>query len=82
MATKDIKRKSPYFLRKRSMDKKTSLNESAISLSSQYSSVQHKHLVNPDYVPPRSPYGLIQEDLWQDPWKLLIATIFLNKTTG
>ena len=42
----------------------------------------HRHLLYPDYVPPRSPYGLIQEELWQYPWRLLIATIFLNKTSG
>lgn len=34
------------------------------------------------WVPPRSPYGLVQENLYQDPWKLLVATIFLNRTTG
>ncbi|KAL3184196.1 hypothetical protein MRX96_032312 [Rhipicephalus microplus] len=32
--------------------------------------------------PPRSPYNLVQEKLYQDPWKVLIATIFLNRTTG
>lgn len=32
--------------------------------------------------PPRSPYNLIQEDLFHDPWQLLIATIFLNSTSG
>ena len=41
-----------------------------------------RHLDYPDYVPPSSPYGLVQEQLYQDPWKLLIATIFLNRTTG
>ena len=35
-----------------------------------------------NWVPPKSPYGLVQEILFHDPWKLLIATIFLNKTTG
>ena len=34
------------------------------------------------WVPPKSPYNLIQECLWHDPWKLLVATIFLNRTTG
>lgn len=34
------------------------------------------------WVPPRSPYNLVQEKLYQDPWKVLIATIFLNRTTG
>lgn len=32
--------------------------------------------------PPRSPYRLVQEYLYKDPWKLLVSTIFLNKTTG
>ena len=35
-----------------------------------------------DWIPPKSPYNLIQESLFHDPWKLLIATIFLNRTTG
>ena len=32
--------------------------------------------------PPKSPYELIQETLYDKPWQLLVATIFLNKTTG
>ena len=35
-----------------------------------------------EWTPPRSPYNLIQESLFHDPWKLLTATIFLQKTTG
>ncbi|XP_028906230.1 methyl-CpG-binding domain protein 4 isoform X2 [Ornithorhynchus anatinus] len=34
------------------------------------------------WTPPRSPYNLVQEILFHDPWKLLIATIFLNRTSG
>ncbi|XP_059167186.1 capping protein inhibiting regulator of actin dynamics-like isoform X2 [Physella acuta] len=34
------------------------------------------------WIPPRSPFCLVQESLFHDPWKLLIATILLNKTTG
>lgn len=34
------------------------------------------------WIPPRSPYALIQEDLFHNPWQLLIATIFLTKVTG
>ena len=34
------------------------------------------------YTPPKSPFELIQEELYTDPWKLLVATIFLNKTGG
>ncbi|XP_014240464.1 methyl-CpG-binding domain protein 4-like [Cimex lectularius] len=34
------------------------------------------------WIPPRSPYSLIQEDLYACPWQLLIATIFLTKTSA
>ena len=34
------------------------------------------------WTPPKSPYCLVQESLFHDPWKLLVATIFLNRTTG
>ncbi|XP_033119760.1 methyl-CpG-binding domain protein 4-like [Anneissia japonica] len=34
------------------------------------------------WTPPKSPYNLIQESLFHDPWKLLIGTMFLNRTKG
>ncbi|CAK8671026.1 unnamed protein product [Clavelina lepadiformis] len=34
------------------------------------------------WIPPKSPYHLVQETLFHDPWKLLVATIFLNRTSG
>jgi len=30
--------------------------------------------------PPKSPYNLIQEQLYEDPWKILVACIFCNLT--
>ncbi len=33
------------------------------------------------WVPPKSPHGLIQEDLWPDEWKILISCQMLNQTT-
>jgi len=36
----------------------------------------------PVWVPPKSPFNLVQESLYTDPWKLLVATIFLNKTNN
>tara|TARA_B100000214_G_scaffold369265_1_gene342049 strand:- start:703 stop:1128 length:426 start_codon:yes stop_codon:yes gene_type:complete len=30
--------------------------------------------------PPKSPYNLIQEHLWEDPWKIFVACIFCNLT--
>ena len=32
-------------------------------------------------IPPRSGYGLIQEDLWPDSWKIFVSCVMLNCTT-
>ena len=32
-------------------------------------------------IPQRSPFGLIQEDLWPDEWKCLVSCLMLNCTT-
>lgn len=32
--------------------------------------------------PPVSPYGLLEEVLYEDPWKLLVACMLLNVTSG
>lgn len=43
------------------------------------------HLLDPKeciWEPPVSPYCLIEELLYWDPWKLLVACILLNKTSG
>lgn len=32
-------------------------------------------------IPPVSPFGLIQETLWPDEWRILVACIMLNLTT-
>nr|XP_030696537.1 methyl-CpG-binding domain protein 4 isoform X2 [Globicephala melas] len=54
-----------------------------------FSSKYNKEVLSPPrrkafkkWTPPRSPFNLIQETLFHDPWKLLIATIFLNRTSG
>ncbi|XP_070696103.1 methyl-CpG-binding domain protein 4 [Pempheris klunzingeri] len=62
----DKRKTSPYFRRKPSRD----------GLSPPRRKVFKK------WTPPRSPYNLVQETLFHDPWKLLVATIFLNKTSG
>jgi hypothetical protein len=36
----------------------------------------------PGWAPPRSPYSLIEEWLWNQPWRMLVACILLNKTTA
>jgi hypothetical protein len=34
------------------------------------------------WVPPKSPFGLIQESLYKDPWRVLLSCMLLNKTAG
>jgi methyl-CpG-binding domain protein 4 len=29
-----------------------------------------------------SPFGLLEEELWQQPWRLLLGCLLLNKTTS
>ena len=41
-----------------------------------------RHFLYPKYTPPASPFSLIQEELHDDPWKVLVSTIFLNRTAG
>ena len=36
----------------------------------------------PKWIPPKSPFNLLQETLYHDPWKLLVGTIFMNKVSG
>jgi hypothetical protein len=50
----------------------------------------YAHLLSPGapdprlclWEPPASPYGLIEEELYHNPWKLLLACMLLNKTSG
>jgi len=32
------------------------------------------------WAPPKSPHNLIQEQLWEDPWKIFVVCIFCNLT--
>lgn len=76
-----MQRESVYFKKTKSKSTATT-KDMAAAESPPPPPPNHKHLEYPHYVPPRSPYNLIQEELWENPWKLLIATMFLNRTTG
>ncbi|KAM3617021.1 uncharacterized protein V6R79_001186 [Siganus canaliculatus] len=62
----DRRKTSPYFCRKSPRDDLSPPRRKAFK----------------KWTPPRSPYNLVQETLFHDPWKLLVATVFLNKTSG
>ena len=33
------------------------------------------------WCPPRSPIGMLQEDMWEDPWKVLVVCCLHNQTS-
>ncbi|XP_040996939.1 uncharacterized protein LOC121242963 isoform X2 [Juglans microcarpa x Juglans regia] len=63
--------------RKRSVKVKTVLS----TLQKRFDAYRRK---SPDnmWKPPRSRYGLLQEDHADDPWKVLVICMLLNRTTG
>ncbi|XP_077569157.1 methyl-CpG-binding domain protein 4 [Stigmatopora nigra] len=65
-ASKDERKTSPYFSRKHLAQGPTPPRRKAFK----------------KWTPPRSPFNLVQETLFHNVWKLLIATIFLNRTSG
>lgn len=50
------------------------------AISSSQTSTSSRSSTN-TWTPPRSPHNLIEESLYHDPWSLLVATIFLNRTS-
>lgn len=40
-----------------------------------------KYETKTEWIPPKSPHNLVEEVLYLDPWALLVATIFLNRTS-
>lgn len=40
----------------------------------------YNEVVDKTWVPPLSPWGLIQETLWPDAWAVMVACIMLNQT--
>lgn len=38
-------------------------------------------MIKPGWIPPRSPFGLIQEDLFPGEWEILVVAIMLNQTS-
>ncbi|XP_050054822.1 methyl-CpG-binding domain protein 4-like [Aphis gossypii] len=70
-------RKTTYCRRPGLVYKNLIKNQNTIQTSQYFESTY-----DGQWIPPRSPYTLIQEDLFHNPWQLLIATIFLTKVTA
>lgn len=70
--------KTGYCRRPGLVYKNTIKNQNAVRASAYFDDASSAD----EWIPPRSPYALIQEDLFHNPWQLLIATIFLTKVKG
>ncbi|XP_073220498.1 uncharacterized protein [Cicer arietinum] len=47
-----------------------------------YKEAYKRKTPNNNWLPPRSHWNLIQEDHFQDPWRVLVICMLLNRTTG
>ena len=65
------------FLRKEEEEEEEAVQNPTTRQQSSVIGGSHRHFV----VPPRSPFGLLEEILWRDDWKLLTACMMLNCTT-
>ncbi|CAG8508239.1 37012_t:CDS:2 [Racocetra persica] len=80
-----IETDSKYFLpTKKPTVKKSSKKRVELSSSIDLDVLAEKKIAQfvPKYIPMPSPHDLVQESLYYDPWKHLIATMFLNRTRG
>ena len=65
------------FLRKEEEEEEEAVQNPTTRQQSSVIGGSQRHFV----VPPRSPFGLLEEILWRDDWKLLTACMMLNCTT-
>ena len=66
-----------FFLRKEEEEEEEAVQNPTTRQQSSVIGGSQRHFV----VPPRSPFGLLEEILWRDDWKLLTACMMLNCTT-
>ncbi|CAK9183672.1 unnamed protein product [Ilex paraguariensis] len=62
--------------------------KTAAAVNSVFSTVQkqdeayQRKTADNTWKPPRSPYNLLQEDHFHDPWRVIVICMLLNRTTG
>jgi methyl-CpG-binding domain protein 4 len=66
-----------FFLRNEEEEEEEAVQNPTTRQQSSVIGGSQRHFV----VPPRSPFGLLEEILWRDDWKLLTACMMLNCTT-
>ncbi|MCO5566935.1 hypothetical protein L7F22_020618 [Adiantum nelumboides] len=62
--------------------KATSRTKKSAYFEATVQALGQRDIANKAWVPPVSVHALIQEELYKDPWKVLVACMLLNKTSG
>ncbi|MCO5550044.1 hypothetical protein L7F22_003521 [Adiantum nelumboides] len=63
-------------------NKATSRTKKSAYFEATVKALGQRNIANKAWVPPVSVHALIQEELYKDPWKVLVACMLLNKTSG
>ncbi|XP_019186009.1 PREDICTED: uncharacterized protein LOC109180753 [Ipomoea nil] len=62
--------------------KTTVLIKPVLSAAQKRDEAYLRRMPDNNWIPPRSPYNLLQEDHVHDPWRVLVICMLLNRTTG
>nr|GLL25653.1 uncharacterized protein LOC109180753 [Ipomoea trifida] len=62
--------------------KTTVLIKPVLSTAQKRDEAYLRRMPDNNWIPPRSPYNLLQEDHVHDPWRVLVICMLLNRTTG
>ncbi|XP_024188235.1 methyl-CpG-binding domain protein 4 isoform X2 [Rosa chinensis] len=62
--------------------KKSPKNRATLTASQRKDEAYRRKTPDNTWIPPRSEFGLLQEDHYHDPWRVLVICMLLNRTTG
>ncbi|KAF7807161.1 Methyl-CpG-binding domain protein 4 [Senna tora] len=65
-----------------SCSKKPKIIKTTLSTSEKWDEAYKRRTPDNTWKPPRSQFGLLQEDHVHDPWRVLVICMLLNRTTG
>ncbi|XP_062003696.1 uncharacterized protein LOC133721174 [Rosa rugosa] len=62
--------------------KKSPKKRATLTASQRKDEAYRRRTPDNTWIPPRSEFGLLQEDHYHDPWRVLVICMLLNRTTG
>ncbi|ONI14544.1 hypothetical protein PRUPE_4G286600 [Prunus persica] len=71
-----------HLLESKKRRKRSPAIKTALSASQKKDEAYRRRTPDNTWIPPRSEYGLMQEDHFHDPWRVLVICMLLNRTTG